>query len=99
MQAARRLSAVESGDGTTRCTKAVHSANQFRTQSRAAVVDPASYDFRLVADSPLIDAGIDPGKAGDSSLWPQFEYVHPASGRKRQRVGKVDLGAYEFCGW
>jgi hypothetical protein len=66
---------------------------------RQGMVDPAAYDFRLRADSPLIDTGADPGKVGEVSLWPQFEYVHPASGRKRQRVGKVDLGAYEFCGW
>jgi len=64
-----------------------------------AMVDPAAYDFRLLTDSPLIDAAKDPGKAGEVVLWPQFEYVHPASGRKRQKVGSLDLGAYEFCGW
>ena len=63
------------------------------------MVDPAAYDFRLLPDSPLIDTGVDPGKVGDISLWPQFEYVHPASGRKRQHVGALDLGAQEFCGW
>jgi hypothetical protein len=63
------------------------------------LVDPAAYDFRLLPDSPLIDAGVDPGQAGDVSLWPEFEYVHPASGRKRQHVGTLDLGAQEFCGW
>ena len=45
----------------------------------AGMVDPAAYDFRLTADSPLIDAGADPGSADAMSLWPQFEYVHPAS--------------------
>ena len=49
--------------------------------------------------SPLIDAGQDPGAARSFALWPQFEYVHPASGRARQRVGALDAGAYEFCGW
>jgi tetratricopeptide (TPR) repeat protein len=63
------------------------------------LVDPASYDFRVKPDSPLIDAGDDPGSHGETSLWPQFEYVHPASGRPRQRVGVLDIGAYEFCGW
>jgi hypothetical protein len=72
--------------------------NNFQ-QPRQTMVNPASYDFRLLADSPLIDAGNDPGSAGEISLWPQFEYVHPAAGRKRQRVGAIDLGAYEFCGW
>ena len=66
---------------------------------QAGMVDPAAYDFRLLADSPLIDAGADPGSAESVPLWPQFEYVHPASGRARQRVAALDLGAYEFCGW
>lgn len=66
---------------------------------QAGMVDPAAYDFRLMADSPLIDAGTDPGSADSVPLWPQFEYVHPASGRARQRVAALDFGAYEFCGW
>jgi hypothetical protein len=53
----------------------------------------------LTAESPLIDAAADPGNAESAPLWPQFEYVHPASGRARQRVAALDLGAYEFCGW
>ena len=72
--------------------------NNFR-KTQAGLVDAAAYDFRLLPDSPLIDAGEDPGVAGDVSLWPAFEYVHPASGRPRQRVAAPDLGAYEFCGW
>ncbi len=63
------------------------------------IVDGAGYDFRLTADSPLIDTAEDPGAAGDVALWPQFEYVHPAGGRARQRVGALDYGALEFCGW
>lgn len=66
---------------------------------QGGMVDPAAYDFRLLADSPLIDAGADPGNVDAVPLWPQFEYVHPASGRARQRVAALDLGAYEFCGW
>lgn len=66
---------------------------------QGGMVDPAAYDFRLLADSPLIDAGADPGSANSVPLWPQFEYVHPASGRARQRIAALDLGAYEFCGW
>lgn len=72
--------------------------NNFR-QARTAMVDPGAYDFRLTPDSPLVDAGKDPGAANDFALWPQFEYVHPASGRARQRVAALDAGAYEFCGW
>ena len=68
-------------------------------RARDAMIDPGAYDFSPTADSPLIDAGEDPGAAGSVTLWPQFEYVHPASGRARQRVGSLDAGAYEFCGW
>ena len=35
-------------------------------------------------------AAEDPGAADDVVLWPQFEYVHPAGGRPRQRVGALD---------
>jgi hypothetical protein len=63
------------------------------------MVDPAALNFQPLPDSPLIDGGVDPGSAGDVTLWPQFEYVHPASGRKRQRIGTIDVGAQEFCGW
>jgi hypothetical protein len=63
------------------------------------IVDGPGYDFSLTADSALIDAAEDPGMAGDVRLRPEFEYVHPASGRARQRVGALDTGAYEFCGW
>lgn len=72
--------------------------NNFR-RPHQGMMNPAAYDFRLMPDSPLIDAGDDPGTAGEISLWPQFEYAHPAAGRKRQRVGAIDIGAYEFCGW
>jgi hypothetical protein len=65
----------------------------------SGLVNAAGYDFQLTAESPLIDAAADPGNAESAPLWPQFEYVHPASGRARQRVAALDLGAYEFCGW
>jgi len=61
--------------------------------------DAPQLDFGLKPDSPLIDAGVDPGSVDGVSLWPQFEYVHPASGRPRQRVAAIDIGAHEFCGW
>jgi hypothetical protein len=61
--------------------------------------DAAKLDFGLKSDSPLIDAGTDPGAVDGVSLWPEFEYLHPASGRPRQRVAAIDIGAREFCGW
>jgi hypothetical protein len=61
--------------------------------------DAPGLDFGLLPDSPLIDAGIDPDEAQGRSLLPEFEYLHPASGRPRQRVAAPDAGAREFCGW
>ena len=63
------------------------------------LLDSARLDFGLKPDSPLIDAGTDPGSADAVSLWPEYEYVHPATGRPRQRVAAIDIGAREFCGW
>jgi len=61
--------------------------------------DAPQLDFGLQPDSPLIDAGSDPGLVEGEPLRPAFEYVHPAAGRPRQRVGDIDMGAREFCGW
>jgi hypothetical protein len=63
------------------------------------LVDSARLDFGLKPDSPLIDDGTDPGTVDGVSLWPEYEYVHPATGRPRQRVAAIDIGAREFCGW
>jgi hypothetical protein len=63
------------------------------------LVDSARLDFSLKPDSPLIDAGTDPGTVDGVSLWPEYEYVHSATGRPRQRVAAIDIGAREFCGW
>ena len=58
-------------------------------------VDAANYDYWLRASSPAIDAGADPGVANSVSLWPQFEYVDPLLVQPRQRIGPIDLGAFE----
>ncbi len=66
----------------------------FKTAAEAGFVDPAHYDFFLAPGSPCIGKGVDPGKLGDVSLAPQFEYVHPASLEKRPAGAKLDVGAY-----
>ncbi|MBI3708340.1 MAG: hypothetical protein HY246_11795 [Proteobacteria bacterium] len=68
-----------------------------RTTRDARLADPTNYDVRLLPRSPAIDAGVDPGRANGVNLWPEAEYVHPASERRRQRVGRIDIGAYEFA--
>ncbi|MGZ3428823.1 MAG: hypothetical protein ACXVCV_19350 [Polyangia bacterium] len=62
-------------------------------------VAAASYDYHLVAGSPCVDMGHDPGMtAGGVSLAPSLEYVHPAMVEGRTLVGVIDIGAYELGG-
>jgi hypothetical protein len=77
---------------------AVETVGNYRAPEHG-LVDSARLDFGLKPDSPLIDAGTDPGTVEGLSLWPEYEYVHPATGRVRQRVAAIDIGAREFCGW
>ena len=68
-----------------------------KSVEEARLADPARYDDRPKAGSPCIDKGVEPGKAGEISLKPEFQYVHPAKGEKRPDDGKIDVGAYEFA--
>jgi hypothetical protein len=61
-------------------------------------VDRVKYDYHLRAGSPAIDAGVDPGAANGFQLAPVAQYVHPAAEEPRPKVGKLDLGAYEYSG-
>ena len=63
------------------------------------LTDPVRMDFSLTEASPLIDAGTEEVSGLGPLPVPEFEYVHPAGGRPRQRVGPIDIGAQEFCGW
>jgi len=56
----------------------------------------AAFDFRLQKGSPCIGKGADPGKAGELSLKPEFQYAHPIKNEKRPDDGKLDVGAFEF---
>jgi hypothetical protein len=60
-------------------------------------VDRANYDYHLMAGSPAIDMGVDPGMADTTSLTPVNQYVHPANTEPRSTVGTaIDVGAYEY---
>lgn len=59
-------------------------------------IDGSEGDYTLADDSPAIDAGSDPGAAGDLSLWPAWEYTGADDGEARPVVGALDLGAYEW---
>jgi hypothetical protein len=58
------------------------------------LVDRATFDYRLAARSPAIDAGIDPGEAHGVPLTPVAQYVHPAGTERRAIRHRIDLGAY-----
>ncbi|MHC4149648.1 MAG: right-handed parallel beta-helix repeat-containing protein, partial [Planctomycetota bacterium] len=62
-------------------------------------IDKETFDYRLTASSPAIDAGIDPGSIAGFKLAPVFHYVHPIQAEPRIPWGAaVDVGAYEFTG-
>ena len=65
--------------------------------SDAGLVDRAAFDYHLVAASPAIDAGVDPGSANTVSLAPVAEYVQPHNQQNRTVVGALDSGAHEFA--
>jgi hypothetical protein len=58
--------------------------------------DRPHFDYRLVAPSRAIDAGVSPGSVHGTSLAPTAQYVHPTGGERRPVVGPIDIGAYEY---
>lgn len=61
------------------------------------LVDRAGGDYHLLAGSPAIDAGTDPGTGSGYPLTPVSEYVTDLSGRPRATSGTaIDIGAFEF---
>ena len=59
--------------------------------------DPQNLDFRLTPDSRAIDAGVTATADGQAVALPEWEYVHPRSGKPRRPVWLPDMGAHEFC--
>jgi hypothetical protein len=83
----------------TNLTEVEESGNLlFKSAAEAGFVDAAGFDFHLKPGSPCINGGGSPGKAGDMSLEPVFQYVHPAKGEPRKADGKPDVGAFEYVG-
>jgi MYXO-CTERM domain-containing protein len=84
------------GTGTAVSQAGATVANNFTGDPM--LVNRAGYDYHLLAGSPCIGAGADPGLAGSFSLTPATQYIHPSNFETRPVVGVIDIGAYEFDG-
>jgi hypothetical protein len=62
----------------------------------AGLADRHGFDYRIMKNSPAIDAGSDPGTGVGYPLAPVSEYLHPRRGVERKITGTIDVGAYEF---
>jgi hypothetical protein len=58
-------------------------------------VDRAHFDYHLRSTSPARGKAVDPGKADQFALTPEYEYLHPAG--RIARAKAADLGAFEFA--
>jgi hypothetical protein len=65
---------------------------------RESFANRAKFDYHLTKSSSAIDKAIAPGKADTGvSLVPELEYKHPHATMKRPKVGKLDMGAFEYA--
>ncbi|MFN0216437.1 MAG: right-handed parallel beta-helix repeat-containing protein, partial [Saprospiraceae bacterium] len=63
----------------------------------AQLSNPANYEYRPMAGSPCVDAGIDPGSFNNESLAALYAYLHPMGRTARWFSGSApDVGAYEL---
>jgi hypothetical protein len=59
-------------------------------------VNEGTYDYRLTATAPAIDAGTAPGSAAGVALTPSYQYIHKANRQSRPGDSRIDIGAYEY---
>lgn len=84
------------GGKVTSQTNAVLTTNFTSDMGDPKLASPSTYDYHLLAGSPCIDKGTDPGMGAGQSLVPELEYEHPLLAKARTSVGTIDIGAYEF---
>jgi MYXO-CTERM domain-containing protein len=85
------------GAGTAVSQAGAQLANN-HTAATPCLVDSAAFDYHLVAGSPCVDGGAEPGDGDGFALAPKEHYLHPASSSGRTSVGTIDIGAYELGG-
>lgn len=66
------------------------------TTGNMGFLDPSQYDYRISNLSAALNAGVEPGSAGNFSLRPIMQYKHPLCAVPRYDVGPIDAGAYEY---
>jgi len=82
--------------GTTQNLDTTHNIRRTNIAD-AMLIDPANYAYRPLANSPCVNAGIDPGSFNNIALMPLMAYQHPMSHTARWLSGgALDVGAYEF---
>ncbi len=59
-------------------------------------VNAAQYDYHITAASAALNAGVNPGEGGGTSLRPVMQYYHPLCAEPRSDVGLIDAGAFEY---
>lgn len=85
------------GTGTLLQGEVAGQGGNLRSEPAAAsFVDGAAYGYRLLADSPAIDAGVTTLGGNGVVIVPNEVYLDFLTGGTRTRFGNVDAGAYEY---
>ena len=88
------------GSGTTWSTNQVSmtASNNYLEPSHnnsPRFLNPQKYDYRILNNSPCVDAGIPPGGIYGFDMTPRRQYVYDAGSEERKITGNIDIGAFE----
>lgn len=61
----------------------------------AGLESPTTHNYQLLANSPAINAGLNPSNQG-GVVELDFHYIHPTNMENRPLDGSIDVGAYEY---
>ena len=65
--------------------------------SNPMLEDITNYNYRLTANSPGQNMGVNPGTGDGYALSPVYQYVHKTQRENRPANGNLDIGAYELA--